>query len=49
MNKIGFMHIFAVVGGALLIVLLSSAYIVNQAEQAIVFQFGQPISARTGT
>ncbi|MBQ8671200.1 MAG: protease modulator HflC [Alphaproteobacteria bacterium] len=43
MNKIGFMHIFAVVGGALLIVLLSSAYIVNQAEQAIVFQFGQPI------
>ena len=43
MNKIGFLHIFAVVGGALLIVLLSSAYIVNQAEQAIVFQFGQPI------
>jgi len=43
MNKIGFLHIFAVIGGALLIVLLSSAYIVNQAEQAIVFQFGQPI------
>ena len=43
MNKIGFIQVFAVVFSAFFIVLLSSAYIVNQAEQAIVFQFGEPI------
>ena len=43
MNKISSIHILAVIFGALFIVFMSSAYIVNQQEQAIVFQFGEPI------
>lgn len=43
MNKIGWIHILGVVIAAAVIVLLSSAYIVYQPEQAIVLQFGEPM------
>ena len=43
MNKIGLIHILGVVVVAAVIVLLSSAYIVYQPEQAIVLQFGEPV------
>ena len=43
MNKIGLIHIAGVVVAALVIVFLSSAYIVYQPEQAIVLQFGEPM------
>ena len=43
MNKIGVIHILGVVVVATIIVLLSSAYIVYQPEQAIVLQFGEPV------
>ena len=42
-NKIGIVQIFAIIFGAVLILLFSSAYIVYQPEQAIVLQFGEPI------
>ncbi|MEE6206895.1 MAG: protease modulator HflC [Alphaproteobacteria bacterium] len=42
-NKIGIIQVFAIVFGAVLILLFSSAYIVYQPEQAIVLQFGEPI------
>lgn len=42
-NKIGIVQICAIVVGAVLILLFSSAYIVYQPEQAIVLQFGEPI------
>lgn len=42
-NKIGILQSVAIVVGALLILLFSSAYIVYQPEQAIVLQFGEPI------
>lgn len=42
-NKIGILQSVAIVFGALLILLFSSAYIVYQPEQAIVLQFGEPI------
>ena len=42
-NKIGVVQIFAIIFGAVLILLFSSAYIVYQPEQAIVLQFGEPI------
>jgi len=42
-NKIGIIQVFAIVIGAVLILLFSSAYIVYQPEQAIVLQFGEPI------
>lgn len=42
-NKIGIIQVFAIVFGAALILLFSSAYIVYQPEQAIVLQFGEPI------
>ena len=43
MNKIGLIHILGVIVAALVIVFLSSAYIVYQPEQAIVLQFGEPV------
>ena len=43
MNKIGIFHILGVMVAAVIIVLLSSAYIVYQPEQAIVLQFGEPV------
>ena len=43
MNKIGLAHILGVIVAAAVIVLLSSAYIVYQPEQAIVLQFGEPV------
>ena len=43
MNKIGIFHILGVTVAAVIIVLLSSAYIVYQPEQAIVLQFGEPV------
>lgn len=43
MNKIGIFHILGVIVAAVIIVLLSSAYIVYQPEQAIVLQFGEPV------
>lgn len=43
MNKIGLIHIVGVIIAALVIVLLSSVYIVYQPEQAIVLQFGEPV------
>jgi membrane protease subunit HflC len=43
MNKIGIFHIIGVIIAAVIIVLLSSAYIVYQPEQAIVLQFGEPV------
>ncbi|MBO6281389.1 MAG: protease modulator HflC [Alphaproteobacteria bacterium] len=42
-NKIGIIQVFAIIAGAVLILLFSSAYIVYQPEQAIVLQFGEPI------
>ena len=42
-NRIGILQGVAIVIGALLILLFSSAYIVYQPEQAIVLQFGEPI------
>ncbi|MBR1840991.1 MAG: protease modulator HflC [Alphaproteobacteria bacterium] len=42
-NKIGILQGVAIVFGALLILLFSSAYIVYQPEQAIVLQFGEPV------
>ena len=42
-NKIGIIQVCAIVLGAVLILLFSSAYIVYQPEQAIVLQFGEPI------
>ena len=42
-NKIGILQGIAIVFGALLILLFSSAYIVYQPEQAIVLQFGEPV------
>lgn len=43
MNKIGIFHILGVIVAAVIIVVLSSAYIVYQPEQAIVLQFGEPV------
>lgn len=43
MNKIGIWHILGVVAAAVVILILSSTYIVYQSEQAIVLQFGEPI------
>ncbi|MBR6355372.1 MAG: protease modulator HflC [Alphaproteobacteria bacterium] len=43
MNRIGIWHILGVVAAAVLILILSSTYIVYQSEQAIVLQFGEPI------
>ena len=43
MSKSGIIQGIFVVLGAMLILLLSSAYIVYQSEQAIVLQFGEPI------
>jgi len=43
MNRIGIWHILGVVFAAVVIVILSAAYIVYQSEQAIVLQFGEPI------
>lgn len=43
MNKIGIWHVFGVIFAAVIILVLSSAYIVYQSEQAIVLQFGEPI------
>lgn len=43
MNKIGLIHVLGVIVAALVIVFLSSAYIVYQPEQAIVLQFGEPV------
>lgn len=43
MNKIGLIHILGVIAAAIVIVALSSAYIVYQPEQAIVLQFGEPV------
>ena len=43
MNKIGLIHIAGVIVAAVVIVFLSSAYIVYQPEQAIVLQFGEPM------
>ena len=43
MNRIGIWHILGVVAAAVVIVILSSTYIVYQSEQAIVLQFGEPI------
>lgn len=43
MNRIGIWHILGVVFAAVIIVILSAAYIVYQSEQAIVLQFGEPI------
>lgn len=42
-NKIGIIQVCAIVLGAVLILLFSSAYIVYQPEQAIVLQFGEPV------
>jgi len=38
-----FLYISGFIGAALVILLLSSVYIVNQTEQAIVLQFGEPV------
>lgn len=43
MNRISFIHILGVIVAAVVIVVLSSAYIVYQPEQAIVLQFGEPV------
>lgn len=43
MNKIGLVHILGVIFAAIVIVVLSSAYMVYQPEQAIVLQFGEPV------
>ena len=43
MNRIGIWHILGVVFAAVVILILSSTYIVYQSEQAIVLQFGEPI------
>ncbi len=43
MNKIGLIHILGVIAVAIVIVALSSVYIVYQPEQAIVLQFGEPV------
>lgn len=43
MNRIGIWHILGVLAAAVIILVLSSAYIVYQSEQAIVLQFGEPI------
>ena len=43
MNRIGIWHILGVVAAAVVILILSSTYIVYQSEQAIVLQFGEPI------
>ena len=43
MNKIGLIHILGVIFAAIVIVVLSSAYMVYQPEQAIVLQFGEPV------
>ncbi|MBR1600836.1 MAG: protease modulator HflC [Alphaproteobacteria bacterium] len=43
MNKIGLIHILGIIFAALIIVFVSSAYIVYQPEQAIVLQFGEPV------
>lgn len=43
MNRIGIWHILGVIAAAVVILILSSTYIVYQSEQAIVLQFGEPI------
>lgn len=43
MNKIGIIHILGIVIAAVVILLLSSVYVVYQPEQAIVLQFGEPV------
>lgn len=43
MNKIGLVHILGVIFAAIVILMLSSAYMVYQPEQAIVLQFGEPV------
>ncbi len=43
MNRIGIWHITGVICAAVIILILSATYIVYQSEQAIVFQFGEPI------
>lgn len=43
MKKIGVVHVLFAAAAAVLILFLSSAYIVYQPEQAIVLQFGEPV------
>ena len=43
MNKFGLLHVLTVIAAVIVIVFLSSAYIVYQPEQAIVLQFGEPV------
>ena len=43
MNKIRIIHMLGIVVAAVVILLLSSVYVVYQPEQAIVLQFGEPV------